>query len=83
MLLVEGIGGDIGPYEEVLKRTGISTRPEAQVIKLQDKNRDEANDALDSIVYMIRKNYEETQSFTLVHCYLSVSPENLRLGKRD
>ena len=53
------------------------------MIKLQDKNRDEVNDKFDSIVNMIRDNYNETQQFTLVHCYLSVGPENLRIGKMD
>ena len=57
MLLVEGIGGDIGPYEEILGRIGISDRPEAEVFKLQQSTRDEANDALDTIVNKIRDTF--------------------------
>ena len=57
MLLVEGIGGDIGPYEEILARIGISDRPEAEVFKLQQSTRDEANDALDTIVNKIRDTF--------------------------
>ena len=57
MLLVEGIGGDVGPYEEILARIGISDRPEAEVFKLQQSTRDEANDALDTIVNKIRDTF--------------------------
>ena len=57
MLLVEGIGGDTGPYEEMLGRIGISDRPEAEVFKLQQATRDEADDALDRIVNMIRDTF--------------------------
>ena len=57
MLLVEGIGGDTGPYEEMLERIGISDRPEAEVFKLQQATRDEADDALDRIVNMIRDTF--------------------------
>ena len=79
MLLVEGIGGDIGPYEEHLRRTGISSRPEAEVIKILQTTREEAYDTLDDIILMIRDNLKQNKKFTVIHCYLSVSPENLRL----
>ena len=38
VILIEGEGGDIGPYHETLDRIGIIGRPEVEVIKLQQKN---------------------------------------------
>ena len=60
----------------------MSTRPEVQVIKFKDKTRDEAYDDLDDILIDIRNNFRQTNKFTVLHCYLSVSQENMKLDRR-
>ena len=79
ILLFEGIGGDTSPYEEHLRATNISTRPEVEVIKPRNKKRAEAYDTLDRIIGKIRENHEQTQMNTVLHCYLSVDPEFTRI----
>ena len=82
ILLFEGIGGDASPYEEHLRNANITTRPEVEVIKPRNKKRVEAYDTLDRIIGKIRENHERTQMNTVLHCYLSVSPENTRLNTK-
>ena len=39
VLLIEGPGGNIAPYEAHLNRIGISGRPEVELFKLKQKSR--------------------------------------------
>lgn len=37
---------------------------------------------IDDIIRKIRCNYEQNKKFTVLHCYLSVSNENIRLDRK-
>ena len=49
---------------------------------MQDKNREEAYDIIDEIIRMIKINLEQNKKYTVLHCYLSVSNENLKLDRK-
>ena len=72
VLLIEGKGGNIDPYNEVLKRVGMVNRPEVEVIKIRDKPQyNNLSYHVRQISEAIDKNFALTGKKTLLHCYIS------------
>ena len=82
ILLIEGPGGNIAPYEAHLNRVCINGRPEVQLIKLKQKSRLEVRKAISKINGSICDNYDATNKFSLVHCYLSAGEGQTRLDNQ-